>query len=149
MQTLKYQLGKIIGMFFLVAGSIVTLAVISSLFTDQEKIGEAIAGTFLIGVFPAVLGFLVWNSSKKNERKFLMSKYERQILEIASQNGGHLTPTELAMKTDLNLKESKKVLETMQIEGYSELKISSNGAIVFYFRELDKGDNYAESELLN
>lgn len=149
MQTLKYQLGKIIGMFFLVTGSIITIAVMSSLFTDQEKIGETIGGTFLIGVLPTILGFLLWSSSKKNERKFVMNKYERQILEVASQNGGHLTPTELAMKTDLNLKESKKVLETMQIQSYCELKISSNGSILFYFRELDKGDNYSESELLN
>ncbi|WP_157698946.1 hypothetical protein [Bernardetia litoralis] len=81
-----------------------------------------------------------------------MDRYEREIFQIASQNSGHLTPTELAMKTDLNLKESKKVLETMQIEGYCELKISPNAAIVFYFRELDKGlkegNHYADSELI-
>lgn len=153
MQTLKYQLGKIIGMGLLVIGSIFFLAMLSNISTGQNEFLDGLLGGFAIGVIPALGGFFLWRTSRIGERKFLMNKYERQILEAASQNNGHLTPTELAMKTDLTLKESKKVLETMQIESYCELKISPNGSILFYFRELDKGldkgSHYEESELLN
>ncbi|WP_375558906.1 hypothetical protein ACE193_14330 [Bernardetia sp. OM2101] len=151
MQTLKYQLGKIIGMTFIVLGSIFFVVMLGNINNGRNELIDGLLGGFALGGIPALAGFFLWRASRIGQRKFLMNKYERQILEAASQNGGHLTPTELAMKTDLSLKESKKILETMQIEGYSELKISANGAIVFYFRELDKGDNYTEteSELLN
>ncbi|PIY13089.1 MAG: hypothetical protein COZ18_00560 [Flexibacter sp. CG_4_10_14_3_um_filter_32_15] len=149
MQTLKYQLGKIIGMTLLVLGSIFFVIMLSNISTGRNELIDGLLGGFALGGIPALGGFFLWRASRMGQRKFLMNKYERQILEAASQNGGHLTPTELAMKTDLTLQESKKVLETMQLEGYAELKISSNGSILFYFRELDKGDNYAESELLN
>ncbi|WP_338761703.1 hypothetical protein WAF17_16015 [Bernardetia sp. ABR2-2B] len=149
MQTLKYQLGKVIGIGLLVIGSIFFIAMLGTISEGTTELVNGLLGSLALGVIPAGLGFFLWRASRIGQRKFLMNKYERQILEVASQNGGHLTPTELAMKTDLSLKESKKVLETMQLEGYSELKISPNGSIMFYFRELDKGDDYAESELLN
>lgn len=149
MQTLKYQIGKIIGITFIVIGSIFFLAMLGNISNGTYKLIDGLLGGLAVGGIPALGGFFLWRSSRLGQRKFLMNKYERQILEAAAQNGGHLTPTELAMKTDLTLKESKKVLETMQIEGYAELKISSNGSILFYFRELDKGDNYAETELIS
>ena len=149
MQTLKYLLGKIIGIALLVIGSVFFIAMLGTITEGTNGVANGLLGALALGGIPAGLGFFMWRSSRLGQRKFLMNKYEQQILEVASQNGGHLTPTELAMKTDLNLKESKKVLETMQIEGYSELKISPNGSVVFYFRELDKRDGYAESELLN
>lgn len=149
MQTLKYQLGKVIGIVLILIGAVFTSIIFMAIFEDDPERSNTIGGGFILGVIPLITGLLLWRGSRNGERKFLMSKYEREILQAASQNGGHLTPTELAMKTDLSLKESKKVLETMQIEGYCELKISSNGSILFYFRELDKEDGYTESELLN
>lgn len=149
MQTLKYQIGKIIGMTFIVIGTIFFLAMLGNISNGTYGIIDGLLGGLAVGGVPALGGFFLWRSSRLGQRKFLMNKYEQQIFQAASQNKGHLTPTELAMKTDLTLQESKKVLETMQIEGYAELKISANGSILFYFRELDKGDNYAESELLN
>ena len=136
-------------MTFIVLGSIFFVIMLANINNGRNELIDGLLGGLALGGIPAIGGFFLWRSSRMGQRKFLMNKYERQILEAASQNGGHLTPTELAMKTDLDLKESKKVLETMQIEGYAELKISPNGAIVFYFRELDKGDNYKESELLD
>ncbi|WP_291722107.1 hypothetical protein [Bernardetia sp.] len=149
MQTLKYQLGKIIGIILLIIGSIFFIAMLGTISEGKNEVVNGLLGGVALGIIPAIVGFFLWRSSKLGQRRFLMNKYEQQILQVASQNGGHLTPTELAMKTDLNLKESKKVLETMQLEGYCELKISSNGSVVFYFRELDKGDGYGDSELLN
>ena len=153
MQTLKYQIGKIIGILLIIMGVIFTSIIFIGIFGDDPERGSIIGGGFILGVVPLLTGLLLWRGSRNGERKFLMNKYERQILEAASQNNGHLTPTELAMKTDLTLSESKKVLQTMQLESYCELKISSNGSIVFYFRELDKGldkgNKYEDSELLD
>ena len=153
MQTLKYQIGKVAGILLILMGSVFTSIIFVAIFEEdpKERI-STIGGGIILGVIPLITGLLLWKGSSNGERKSLINKYEREILEAASKNEGHLTPTELAMKTDLNIKESKKVLETMQIEGYCELKISPNGAIIFYFRELDKGldkgHNYADSELL-
>lgn len=149
MQTLKYQIGKIIGILLTVMGVTFTSVIFVAIFGDDPDRDKTILGGIILGVIPLLTGLLLWRTSRNGERKFLMNKYERQILELAFKNEGHLTPAELAMKTDLTLKESKKVLETMQIEDYAELKISPSGAIVFYFRELDKGDSYKDSELLN
>ena len=148
-QTLKYQIGKITGILLTAMGAIFTSVIFVAIFGDDPDRNKTILGGIILGAIPLLTGLLLWRTSRNGERKFLMNKYERQILELAFQNGGHLTPTELAMKTDLTLKESKKVLESMQIEDYAELKISSNGAIVFYFRELDKEDSYKNNELLN
>jgi apolipoprotein N-acyltransferase len=153
MQTLKYQIGKTIGVLFIFMGAVFVSVIFIGIFGNDPERDSIIAGGFMLGVLPLLGGILLFRSSRNGERKFLLNKYEQEIFKIASQNGGHLTPTELAMKTDLSLKESKKVLETMQIEGYCELKISPNAAIIFYFRELDKGldkgNNYADSELLS
>ncbi len=151
MQTLKYQIGKIVAIVLLIIGSMFSVVLLVGVFGEnggEKGVTNLIVGGIILGVIPLIAGFFLWRGSKNGERKFLLNKYEQQIFKIASQNGGHLTPTELAMKTDLNLKESKKVLETMQLQGYCELKISSQGSIVFYFRELDKGDSYTDSELL-
>ncbi len=153
MQTLKYQIGKVIGMTFIVLGSIFFVIMLANINNGRNELIDGLLGGIALGGIPAVGGFFLWKTSRMGQRKFLMNKYEREILQAASQNGGHLTPTELAMKTDLTISEAKKVLETMQIESYCELKISSNGSILYYFRELDKGldkeNNYADSELLD
>lgn len=153
MTTLKYQIGKIAAVLLMIMGAIFTSVIFMAIFGDDPQRSSIIGGGFMLGVVPLIVGILLWRGSRNGERKFLMNNYEQQIFKIASQNAGHLTPTELAMKTDLSISESKKVLETMQIESYCELKISSSGSILYYFRELDKGLNkgnsYEDSELLD
>ncbi len=149
MQAFKYQVGKILAIGLILIGILFILVMFTAIFGDDPDRSSQIGGTAIFGILPLATGILLFIISRKGQRKFLMNKYEQQIFRIASQNEGHLTTTQLAMQTDLNLKESKKVLETMQMQGYCELKVSSNAAIVFYFRELDKGDDYSDSELLN
>lgn len=149
MQTLKYEIGKAVGMILIVFGGIFLLTMVINVSNGKSTILEGLLGGLVLGCLPGVGGFFMWKSARKNARKFLMEKYERQILNLAAENEGHLTPTELALKTNLSLKESKKVLETMHLESLAELKISDNGVIVFYFRELDKTNNGESQKVID
>ncbi|MEM5947386.1 hypothetical protein WKV44_02405 [Spirochaetia bacterium 38H-sp] len=63
---------------------------------------------------------------------------EKQILMSAKEHNGVVTPTIIALETDLNLKESEKELQKLAEEGHASMEITRNGTIEYHFPEFKK-----------
>lgn len=67
---------------------------------------------------------------------------ERVILKTAKRNGGYVTPSEAALEGDFSIEEAKAALEKLSSKGFAEMRIRTNGVIVFVFPEfLKEGRN--------
>jgi len=67
---------------------------------------------------------------------------ERVILKTAKRNGGYVTPSEAALEGDFTIEEARAALEKLSSKGFAEMRIRTNGVIVFVFSEfLREGRN--------
>ncbi len=60
---------------------------------------------------------------------------ERVILKTAKKNGGYVTPSEVALEGDYRIEEAKEALEKLSAKGFAEMRIRTNGVIVYVFSE--------------
>ncbi len=58
---------------------------------------------------------------------------ERALLKFAQKRGGRVTPTEVAVESDLSVDAAKKELEQFCVQGAAEMNISDSGVVVFVF----------------
>jgi hypothetical protein len=58
---------------------------------------------------------------------------ERAILKFAQKKGGRVTPTEVAVESDLSVDSAKKELEQFCVQGTAEMNVSDSGVLVFVF----------------
>jgi len=70
---------------------------------------------------------------------------EKTILRVARQNGGPVTPGEVAIESDISVDEARKELDKLAKSGMAEIRVRSSGVIVYYFAEF-AGD---KSEFVN
>lgn len=61
---------------------------------------------------------------------------EKQVLQVARDRKGVVTPALVVLHTDLTLEEAEKVLETLAARGHAEMRIKGNGTIDYVFHEL-------------
>jgi hypothetical protein len=60
---------------------------------------------------------------------------ERVILKTARRNSGYVTASEVALEGNYGIEEAKSALEKLSAKGLAEMRIRTNGAIVFVFSE--------------
>ncbi|GMO55440.1 MAG: hypothetical protein Ta2G_14610 [Termitinemataceae bacterium] len=60
---------------------------------------------------------------------------ERRILKTARKNKGIITPSILALDANISLDDAKKQLEDLVKKGHAEMRVKSNGTIVFTFAD--------------
>jgi len=60
---------------------------------------------------------------------------EKVILKTAKKNDGMVTPGEVALVGDIPIEEAKQYLEKLAKKGFTEMRVKSNGVIVFCFPE--------------
>lgn len=61
---------------------------------------------------------------------------ERQILQLAKDNQGQLTISEVSMKLSLSSSEAKAVLDQCHLNSLAELQMSDTGVVVYRFQML-------------
>ena len=130
------MIGKILGVILIIIGLFFCLAFFVSTSRDGVVEGEDLALLGIIGILPLGIGILTYVRAHKRQGSRLKSKREREILELASANGGQLTASKLAMSTDLSLDQAAKELNKLQEKGYVTLQNEENGALVYDFHEL-------------
>jgi TM2 domain-containing membrane protein YozV/predicted transcriptional regulator len=69
---------------------------------------------------------------------------ERVILKLAKQNGGILTPTEVALEANIPIEAAKKDLEALVSQGFAEIRVRKSGTIVYTLPELMDKDSPLE-----
>jgi TM2 domain-containing membrane protein YozV len=63
---------------------------------------------------------------------------ERTILKAAKVHSGIVTPSEVALEGDISIDEAKKFLDRLAAKGFAEMKIKTNGVIVYRFPDFLK-----------
>jgi TM2 domain-containing membrane protein YozV len=71
---------------------------------------------------------------------------EQVILRTARRRSGIVTPSEVALESDRSLDEAKKALETLVNKGYADLRVSKNGALVYFFQEFSDNGSHPDLE---
>ncbi|MDR2521789.1 MAG: TM2 domain-containing protein [Spirochaetaceae bacterium] len=60
---------------------------------------------------------------------------EHCILRLAKRGGGVVSAADLALETHISMDEAKKQLESMAAKGHAEMRVQSNGSLVFTINE--------------
>jgi hypothetical protein len=93
------------------------------------------------GIIPGIKGLLTMIRNIKNKKNIpgnneaLASK---EILKVAEEEKGKVTPTMIALKTDLTLEQAEKILEKMVSKGYAQMDVTNSGKIEYTFVDLLK-----------
>jgi hypothetical protein len=90
------------------------------------------------GVLPLVNGLQRLGGERRQEPKRVADRtlsQEKQVLQAARDEGGIVTPTIVALKTDLSIQEAEKVLEGMAQKGYAAMHVTESGRLEYEFPE--------------
>ncbi|MDR0551226.1 MAG: TM2 domain-containing protein [Spirochaetaceae bacterium] len=60
---------------------------------------------------------------------------ERAVLRLAKANNGIITAADLSLETGITMDEAKKKLEELAAKGHIDMRVKSNGALVFTVNE--------------
>jgi predicted transcriptional regulator len=60
---------------------------------------------------------------------------EKEILKIAKNQQGKVTPTMVALKSQLSVEEAEQILEKMAKKGYAEMHVTESGRVEYQFPE--------------
>lgn len=115
-----------------------------SLFFVMAALGEIVKGSKTsFGVLAGILVFFLITTAggiyliKNNilkEKKTWSQKREKEIIELAKSKEGMITVAEVASETNMDFEDSKKVLDELCNKGFSDIKISEKGSIVYVFK---------------
>jgi len=93
---------------------------------------------FFAGVLPVLEGIrrsLVYRQRDKIAPRNDEALGEKQVLQTAKAEKGLITPTLVALKTDLTIEKAEKILESMAQKGYAVMHVNDNGRIEYEFPE--------------
>ncbi len=82
----------------------------------------------------------------KTDRNQKKESLERVILKAAKKNNGLVTPSDVALEGDISLEEAKKQLEKLVSKGFSEMRVTKSGTIVYLFNDFATDDSYKNLE---
>ncbi len=60
---------------------------------------------------------------------------EKEILQIAKENRGKITPTLIALHSSLSLEKAEKLLEDIAKKGYASMQVTEDGRVEYEFPE--------------
>ena len=64
---------------------------------------------------------------------------EKEILRLARDEGGTVTPALAALKTSLNTERAERVLQNLVKKGFASMDVTKEGRVVFEFPEFRPG----------
>ena len=94
------------------------------------------------GVLPCIRGGVKFLTDLKlrNERQKMLplrkeEGLERAILSAAKEANGRVTPTIIALNSNVSLQDAEKALEDMVKRGYAGMDVRDNGTVEYIFSE--------------
>jgi hypothetical protein len=91
--------------------------------------------TFLFDLIKNLF-FVSRQTETPDNKKLTEQEKESIVLKMANAKKGKITIAEVAMDSQLNLDESKTILEKMSADGVAELQITDGGSLVYVFTGL-------------
>ncbi|MDR3342416.1 MAG: TM2 domain-containing protein [Treponema sp.] len=142
----RFYLGKIpTGILWMCTGGLGMVGAIYDFFTLPGQVQEAnIRNTLLRSIgFPQQQRG--WNWRYVNDGNIRMVKkeketVERAILKVAKEQKGVLTPSDVALATNVSIEEAKKNLDTLVSKGFAEIRVRKTGTLVYTIPEMIDSD---------
>ena len=102
-----------------------------------------------VGVLPMIEGIKRLSTQRTRNQlgdKKNKKNVERQILMVAKQHKGKVTPALVALNSGLPLEQVEKKLSDMAKKGYAEMQVTTGGRIEYLFHDFaDYDDKLIES----
>ncbi|MBN1409806.1 MAG: hypothetical protein JW969_03110 [Spirochaetales bacterium] len=92
----------------------------------------------ILAVFPMIDGIKKLVNRKKIRAELNQTEgasNEKVILTVAKGNHGIVTPTLVALHSDISIDQADKLLQDMAKKGYAEMKVRDSGKIVYEFSD--------------
>ena len=140
----RFYLGKSgSGFVWLFTGGLAGIGGIYDLFTMPRQVRESnlrYDAEAALALGTAAMNDRYGQASGLSYRK--ADSPEKTILRVARQNGGLVTPGEVAIESDISVDEARRELDKLAKNGMAEIRVRSSGVIVYYFAEFagDKSD---------
>ncbi len=90
------------------------------------------------GVLPMIKGLRYFIEKRSETPKTELDtevRAEKEILRIAREKGGRVTPTMIALESYLSIEMAEKILENIAKKGYATMQVTEDGRIEYEFPE--------------
>ena len=94
------------------------------------------------GILPTLEGLRRIFLERKSPRVEAMEKAdleEKEILSLARDEGGSITPALAGLKTSLNTEKAERVLQNLVKKGFATMNVTNEGRVEFEFPEFRRG----------
>ena len=136
----RFYIGKVrTGKLFLRTLGLLGLGTLYDLFTLPNQVRDASIRHRLLQHYTGV--FTAPGAPRAPEESL-----EYRILKTARDNGGYVTPSEIALEARVSPDQAKARLEEMVSKGYAEHRVKKTGMIVYAFPEFMREDRESELE---
>ncbi|MGO8694250.1 MAG: TM2 domain-containing protein [Rectinemataceae bacterium] len=130
----RFYLGKVAsGALWLCTGGLFFIGAITDFFRLPALVHEANIRASVEAAMARGLGGFGPGASPVEAR--VKESPEKTILRVAHENGGAVTPGEVALKGDMSIAEAQKELEKLAAAGNAEMRVRSSGVVVYFFPE--------------
>jgi len=155
----RFYLGKIpSGLLWMFTGGLGGLGGLYDLFTLPGQVREANMRNAIYDQINRQYGSTIagdrgpvnWRYANDAEFKVMGAKGrqkdppEKVILKLASENKGMLTVSDVALGADIPMDEARKILDTLVIKGFVELRVRKSGSLVYVIPDLADKDEPLE-----
>lgn len=126
---------SLIGLGTCFMSSFMVVASVGLLFDSDPKYQDKVA-YFVLLIFSvgfAIGGFMLYRYHTRRAERKSKDQIEQDILRIASERRGRVTPAEVVLATKLGIDEAKKMLDSFCEKGLAQLNITDKGVIIYVF----------------
>ncbi len=124
------------GLFRPVGGVVIGLVAVLLLSLGLVFGDPVILATSFVAGLAGALGVGWGLQARRARREAVLRRMQRRVLELAGARGGRLTATEVAMVLDLTIEGAERVLFSLEDGFRIRSDVTSDGILVFEFREI-------------
>lgn len=131
---MKVFLLRIVSIVFGLFGFLMFIGTMMNIEMIPGEIGKWIGMMLFMALLPLGIALLAHKQAQKIQKDKNYRKYEAVIISLAQKQNGVLTIADVAVKSDLTMKEAEEFLKEMYLSGLFEMDSDDQGRIVYTLR---------------
>ncbi len=122
-----------IGLGLCFMSSIMVVGAVGLLFDPkyEDKVGMVIL--LIFSLLFAIGGFMMYRHHSRKAERRSREYMEQDILKLAAEKHGKITPAEVVLATKVGIDEAKVMLDNFCANGLAQLNITDKGIMVYVF----------------